>query len=350
MTLQQAELPTVAVAEPANVAEFVAEWAQRRPAATAAIEQATGRRISFGELGRNVAAIAAGLRARGICNGMRAVLAIKPGIEFVELVYAMFHAGAVPVVLDPGMGRKNLLACIGEARAEALVAAAQAETVRARLQLERVARLGAAQAATTQEREAATAAADAAAAQLRAAERGLDEARAMASHFQLRAPAAGVVLLRHADPGDLALPGRPLLVLYQPGQLRFAAAVPEALAAALKPGQELSVECGGSARPARVTRVLPGVDPATGTVSVHLVPPDPAGWRPGQLGRVLLPVGERPTLLLAARAVRRTGQVEWVELVRDGHLVPVTVRSGRAHGDQLEILTGLRAGERVQLP
>ncbi|MCC6465144.1 MAG: AMP-binding protein [Planctomycetes bacterium] len=121
MTLQQAELPTVAVAEPANVAEFVAEWAQRRPAATAAIEQATGRRISFGELGRNVAAIAAGLRARGICNGMRAVLAIKPGIEFVELVYAMFHAGAVPVVLDPGMGRKNLLACIAEARAEALV-------------------------------------------------------------------------------------------------------------------------------------------------------------------------------------------------------------------------------------
>lgn len=122
MTLQQAELPSATVAgEPANVAEFVARWAQRRPAAVAVIEQATGRRITFGELGRNVAAIAAGLRQRGICNGARAILAIKPGLEFVELVFAMFHAGAVPVVLDPGMGRRNLLACIAEARAEALV-------------------------------------------------------------------------------------------------------------------------------------------------------------------------------------------------------------------------------------
>jgi olefin beta-lactone synthetase len=109
-------------AEPrANVSSFIDEHALARPQATAVIEHWSGRRISFSELGRRVHNIAAGLREMGICDGARAVLAVKPGVDFVALVFALFRAGAVPVVADPGMGKHNLLACIEEARPEALV-------------------------------------------------------------------------------------------------------------------------------------------------------------------------------------------------------------------------------------
>ena len=49
------------------------------------------------------------------------MLAVKPGIEFVETVFALFRAGAVPVVVDPGMGKENMLKCIDEAQPTALV-------------------------------------------------------------------------------------------------------------------------------------------------------------------------------------------------------------------------------------
>ncbi len=104
-----------------NVSDYITEQARTRPDAVAIIEQATGRRITFGELERTINWLAAGLTQYGIGNGTRAVLAVRPGIEFVALVFALFRAAAVPIVVDPGMGRKNMLACIGEAKPEALI-------------------------------------------------------------------------------------------------------------------------------------------------------------------------------------------------------------------------------------
>jgi olefin beta-lactone synthetase len=108
-------------AQSVNVAAFIEQQAAARPDATAVIEQRTGQSVTFGELARRVASVAAGLRGMGICDGARAILAVRPGVDFVALVFGMFRAGAVPVVVDPGMGKRNLLKCIQEARAEALV-------------------------------------------------------------------------------------------------------------------------------------------------------------------------------------------------------------------------------------
>lgn len=121
-SLADTALPPVAVLPPrCNVSEHITEQARTRPDATAIIEQATGRRITFGELERTIQSLSAGLTQYGICNGTRAVLAVRPGIEFVALVFALFRAAAVPIVVDPGMGRKNMLACIGEAKPQALI-------------------------------------------------------------------------------------------------------------------------------------------------------------------------------------------------------------------------------------
>lgn len=117
-TIQHSESAT---GKRCNVSDHITEQARMRPDATAIIEQATGQRITFGELERTINALAAGLTQYGISNGTRAVLAVRPGIEFVALVFALFRAAAVPIVVDPGMGRKNMLACIGEAKPEALI-------------------------------------------------------------------------------------------------------------------------------------------------------------------------------------------------------------------------------------
>ncbi|MCF6227283.1 MAG: AMP-binding protein [Planctomycetes bacterium] len=104
-----------------NVAMLLVDAAAKRPDATAIIEQKTGREITFGELAKRIANVAEGLHKAGIKRGTRTVLAVKPSIEFFEGVFGLFHAGAVPIVVDPGMGRKNLLACIKEAEPEALL-------------------------------------------------------------------------------------------------------------------------------------------------------------------------------------------------------------------------------------
>ncbi|MBX3459401.1 MAG: AMP-binding protein [Planctomycetes bacterium] len=105
----------------ANVASFIEEQRRARPDAVAVIEQRTGRNMTFADLGRRVENVANGLTQLGICNGARTVMAIKPGLEFVVTVFALFRAGAVPVVVDPGMGKDALLKCIAEAKPSALV-------------------------------------------------------------------------------------------------------------------------------------------------------------------------------------------------------------------------------------
>lgn len=110
-----AEVPCV------NVSNFIFDQARERPMQTAILEHRTGRKLTFGELALRVERVADGLAQLGIGDGARTILAIKPGIDFVVAVFALFRTGAVPVVVDPGMGKKNLLACIEQARPQALV-------------------------------------------------------------------------------------------------------------------------------------------------------------------------------------------------------------------------------------
>ncbi|MBK8205650.1 MAG: AMP-binding protein [Planctomycetes bacterium] len=120
-TLPIADSSLAATPPRANVASFIETQRRARPDAVAVIEQRGGGRITFGELGQRVENIAYGLGELGITRGTRTILAVKPGIEFIALVFALFRVGAVPVVVDPGMGKSNLLKCIEEAQAEALV-------------------------------------------------------------------------------------------------------------------------------------------------------------------------------------------------------------------------------------
>jgi len=96
--------------------------------------------LTYGELDRRSDAIAAGLARAGIARGTRTVVMVRPSPEFFLLMFALFKAGAVPVLVDPGIDRRALKQCLDEARPEAFIGIPLAQFARALLGWARSAR------------------------------------------------------------------------------------------------------------------------------------------------------------------------------------------------------------------
>lgn len=97
-----------------NVGAWLPRAAAARPDADAIIA-ADGegwRRIRFRELDTWTDALAHGFTAHGIGRGERTLLLVRAGVELIAVTYALFKAGAVPVLIDPGMGRAGFLKCV----------------------------------------------------------------------------------------------------------------------------------------------------------------------------------------------------------------------------------------------
>lgn len=86
--------------------------------------------LTFRQLDDESDRIAAGLIDYGITRGMRTVLMVTPSLDFFALTFALFKIGAVPVLVDPGMGVKNLGKCLGEAQPEAFIGIPKAHVAR----------------------------------------------------------------------------------------------------------------------------------------------------------------------------------------------------------------------------
>lgn len=120
-----------------NVASALTAQAVARPDAPALIlpqcETARGwaeRRYSYRELDDLSTRAAAGLHRIGIAPGTRVAFMVPPSLEFFVLFFALFKAGAVPVLIDPGIGLKPLKACLGEAKPEAFIGITKAHVAR----------------------------------------------------------------------------------------------------------------------------------------------------------------------------------------------------------------------------
>jgi olefin beta-lactone synthetase len=86
--------------------------------------------VTFGELDTLSGQLARGLTEVGITRGLRTVLMVTPSIDFFALTFALFKIGAVPVLIDPGMGIRNLGKCLAEAKPEAFVGIPKAHVAR----------------------------------------------------------------------------------------------------------------------------------------------------------------------------------------------------------------------------
>lgn len=114
-----------------NVCSLPRGFAQTQPEVPALVDKKTGRSLTFAQLNAELDATAAALVRAGFSPGDRAALFVATGIEFVVLVNACFQAGVVPVLIDPGMGARNVLACVREQRPRGLIGIRKALALRA---------------------------------------------------------------------------------------------------------------------------------------------------------------------------------------------------------------------------
>lgn len=192
-----------------------------------------------------------------------------------------------------------------------------------------------------------------------------EAARTQSGLHTVRAPYAGVVAEVPVVLGDMALPGKPLLTLYDPAALRVTAAVPQSVlpsGVALEAAQiELPGAVAGATQwlqPLRV-QLLPTADAATHTLPIRAdLPLGLSGVVPGQFARLWLPVANqhtdttarKATVSVPAQAVVRRAEMTGVYVQSpDGPPRLRQVRLGRTTGEHIEVLSGLAAGEQVLL-
>jgi len=190
---------------------------------------------------------------------------------------------------------------------------------------------------------------DSAAAQFQVAEANLAEANVMQGYTLIRAPISGVVTAKECNVGDLALPGKPLLVLESPGQLRLEASVPEAIAHFIHAGDDLTVRIDALGRElsATVSEVSPSADPVSRTLLVKLDLPESPELRAGMFGRLMVRTGEAKAVLVPSSALVQRGQMETLFVVERGVAHLRLVRSGRLRDGSVEVLAGIEPGETI---
>ena len=197
---------------------------------------------------------------------------------------------------------------------------------------------------------------DAARARVAQARAQLANARARAALLTLTAPAAGTVLTRKAEPGDVAAAGKVLLELADAGETRVYATVDEKNLRLLQPGQKargLADAFPHQPFDAELYYLAPAVDPLRGTVEIRFrVPQPPAFLRPDMTISVETVTGHQDsTLVLPAEAVRDLdGAQPWVLLADGGLARRADVAVGLAGIGQVEILKGVAAGDQAILP
>ena len=121
-----------------NIARHLADMARMQPSRPAVIcasgrdaaGAATYSQLTFRDLEESSNQLATALDAVGIRRGVRTALMVPPGLDFFALTFALFKVGAVPVLIDPGIGLTQLRGCLAHARPEAFVGITKAHAAR----------------------------------------------------------------------------------------------------------------------------------------------------------------------------------------------------------------------------
>ncbi|QDT37855.1 fatty acid CoA ligase family protein [Stratiformator vulcanicus] len=128
-----------APSDDSNISTRLRQWAEQQPHSLAIIEpngrdrlgRPIVRQLSFAGLDREVDELAAGFSEYGIQPGDPIVLMVRAGLDFISLTFALFRAGAVVVLIDPGMGLRSVFRCLDEVDPAGFVAIPPVQVARA---------------------------------------------------------------------------------------------------------------------------------------------------------------------------------------------------------------------------
>lgn len=249
---------------------------------------------------------------------------------------------ALPVDLGSRVKQGELLVELSAGEISAQVQQAKAQLEQARRNLAREENLLKKNAATP---ESVKSLQDSA----RIAEAAYREALTMFDYARITAPFAGIVTRKFANTGDLATPGKPLLILEEGTHLQVVTDIPEAMVATIGKGDRLQVAIpsAGMITEGTVAEISPTADPTSRTAPVKLSLPVDDRLRSGQFARVSLAAAGAETLMIPAEAVVPFGQMERVFVVDDGRARLRLVRTGAQENSDVEILSGLEEGDTV---
>lgn len=196
-----------------------------------------------------------------------------------------------------------------------------------------------------------SAALDKAKADLDAASANYAAAGASQSHATIVSPINGIVARRHAELGDMATPGKALFTIYEPGELRVTASVPQYRLKEMRNVRTARVEFPelGKWVTATAVNLLPTADATTHVSQVRVTLPAVPEAMPGMFARVHFVIGQAEKLTVPATAVVRRGEVTAVYVQADGKRPSLRqLRLGDAVGQgEIVVLAGLRSGDKV---
>jgi RND family efflux transporter MFP subunit len=230
----------------------------------------------------------------------------------------------------------------GEITAQAIMA--QATYNNARLQYNRIKSLYDATASTQMEMEQATLG-------FENAQAGLQAAKAMESYTIITAPISGQIVEKRINVGEMALPGQPLIKIEDNRNLRLEVTVKEQDILFIQPGKPVKVRIDampGAEISGTVSQVVQASDVRTHSFIVKIYIPANKGLVTGMYGKAYFPVGKREAILVPKSAVVEMSGVTGVYLVsaERGAMFQM-IQVGEEHGNFVEVLTGLKKGDRV---
>ena len=274
-----------------------------------------------------------------------------PAESLVEAVQqatvgAQVAGRVLEVKVDAGqqVRKGEVLMLIDAREAEEAARAADAQYANAKLNYERTRSL-------KEQKFVSQAAVDKARSELDAAAANRAATGASQSHGTIVAPMTGIVARRLAEMGDMATPGKPLFIIYEPGGLRVTASVPQFRLKDMRRVKSARVEFPelGKWVDATAVTLLPTADSATHVSQVRVSLPPVAEATPGMFARVHFVTGQAEKLTVPAASVLRRGEVSAVYvLTADDRLSLRQLRLGETVGQgEIEVLAGLSAGDRV---
>jgi len=184
---------------------------------------------------------------------------------------------------------------------------------------------------------------------LASARASLSETRTRVNQATIRAPVSGMVSSRSVTRGQIVQPGTELFRLVRDGRLELDAQIPEADLALVRSGMTATIASDQAAGAAgRVRIVTPQVDAGTRLGVARISLASGSGLRPGMFARAAIDVGSRPALVVPSDAVIfREGKpgVYAISANNAVHFTPIV--TGVRNGLQIQVITGLQAGQRV---
>lgn len=184
--------------------------------------------------------------------------------------------------------------------------------------------------------------------QVAAAQAGYNTAGAQMRYASVTSPISGVVVQKMANPGDLAAPGRPVLVIEGQGKLQVQTQVPSDVFAGIKLGDKVQVFSGDRVIPGVIAQAVPVADPMSHTHTVKIDLAADAHIDSGSFVRVGFAVGSAPQLRVPREAVvNRAGMTGVFVVDRDGIAHFRLVRLGAQVGELVDVQAGLNAGDTV---